>query len=286
MRRLFTAAAMLAALIAVAPAPAAAQQYPSKPIRLIVPFAAGTITDIIARMLAQPLSQARGQPIVVDNKAGGDGAVGALEAKRAAPDGHTLFLAPNSPLVVVPHLHKQPPYDGLVDFSPISFLGRTTFFIVVGPSVPAKTLPEFIAHAKANPGKLNYGTGNTTSIVSSALLAKQVGIDMLHVPYKSEPQAVTDLLSGQIHLMISSYATVAAHVQDGKLRPLVTILPQRSSLLPDVPSIVEHGMPKFPVGPWGAMVGPAGLPKAIVIERFSAGVASENALFSLPASTE
>jgi tripartite-type tricarboxylate transporter receptor subunit TctC len=244
--------------------PATAQTFPSKPIKLVVPFGAGSSTDLIARLVGQPLSQALGQPIIVENKPGADGGISGAEVKRAAPDGHTLLLATNSPLSVYPHLQKQPAYDPVADFTAISHVGYYTFFIVVHPSVPAKSVPELIAHAKANPGKLNYATGNTTALVSSALFAKLAGIDMLHVPYKTEPPAVIDLLSGQTHVMISSYSTVAAHIRDGKLRAIATTLPTRSALLPDVPSIAEAGMTDFPVTPWAGIVGPANMPKDVV----------------------
>lgn len=268
MRRWFAAGIVLAATALLATGPASAQQFPSKPIRIVVPFGGGSITDILGRVIGQELSKAVGQPVIVENKPGGDGAVGALEVIKAAPDGHTIFLSTNSPMSVVPHLHKQPLYDPLVDFTPITFLGRSTFFLVVHPSVPAKNFAELVAHAKANPKKLAYATGNTTSIVGTALIAKQGGIEMIQVPYKTEPQAITDLLSGQVQVMLSASTTVMPHIQDGKLKPIFTILPARSPLLPDVPSLVEAGLPKFPVGPWGAFVGPAKMPKD-VIERLN-----------------
>jgi tripartite-type tricarboxylate transporter receptor subunit TctC len=255
---------VLAALVLVLWSAVAAAQYPSRPIRFIVPFGAGSSTDIVARIVAQPLGTTLGQPIVVENRPGADGAIAAEQTARAAPDGHTLFLATNSPLSAAPHLKKKLPYDPLGDFTPISLVGRYTFFIVVNPAVPAKTLPDLIGYAKANPGKINYATGNTTSIVSTALFATLTGINIVHVPYKTEPPAVTDLLSGQIHLMISSYSTVAPHIREGKLRALVTTLDARSPLLPDVPAITEAGMAKFPVVPWAGMFGPAKLPQETV----------------------
>src|SRR5436305_10153883 len=210
-------------------------QYPTKPIRVLVPFGAGSSTDIVMRILAQPLSQSLGQPVVVENKPGADGAIAAAEVAKASADGYTLLLATNSPLSAAPHLRKLP-YDALTDFTPISLVGNYTFFVLVHPSVPARTLAELIAYAKANPGKLNYATGNTSGIVMTAMLASQAGMDLVHVPYKSEPPAITDLLSGNIQVMISSYATVAAHLRDGRLRALVTTLPNRSPLMPQVPA--------------------------------------------------
>ena len=242
----------------------AGAQYPSKPVRMVVPFGAGSSTDIVARIIGQPLGQALGQPIVVENKPGADGIIAAQDVVKAAADGHTIFLATNSPLSAAPHLKKNVPYHALNDFTPISFVGNYTFFIVVHPSVPAKTLAELIDFARKNPGKLNYASGNTTSIVSTAMFATLAKISMTHIPYKTEPPAITDLLSGQIHLMFSSYSTVAPHLREGKIRALVTTLPERSPLIADVPSIVEAGFPKFPIVPWAGMVGPAKMPKEVV----------------------
>jgi tripartite-type tricarboxylate transporter receptor subunit TctC len=200
---------------------------------------------------------------VVDNKPGGDGMVGAIELIRQPPDGHTLMLATNSPLSAAPHLRKKVPYDALKDFTGVSLVGNYTFFVVVHPSLPVKTLPELIALVRKNPGKLNYATGNTSSIVMTAMLASIAKLDMAHIPYKTEPPAVVDLLSGQMQLMLSSYSTVAPHVKAGKLRALVTTLPRRSPLLPDVPTIVEAGLPTFPIVPWAGMVGPAKMPRNV-----------------------
>jgi putative tricarboxylic transport membrane protein len=255
---------LLAAALCAAVSFDAAAQFPSKPIRVVVPFGAGSSTDIVMRIIAQPLGQALGQPIVVDNKPGADGVIGAVDVIKAAPDGHTLFLATNSPLSAAPHLKKNLPYHPINDFTPISFVGNYTFFIVVHPSVPAKSLAELISYARANPGKLNYASGNTTSIVTTAMFSTLAKINMQHIPYKTEPPAITDILSGQIHLMVSSYSTVAPHMQAGKLRALVTTLPERSPLMPEVPTIVEAGFPKFPIVPWAGMVGPAKMPKEVV----------------------
>ncbi len=249
------------------------QQYPSKPIRMVIGFSAGTITDILTRFISQHLSQALGVAIVVDNKPGADGSIGALDVKRAAPDGYTLMMTSNSAMSVVPHIQKQPPYDPIADFTPITFTGRTTFFIAVHPSVPAKTLTELLAHAKANPGKVTYASGNTTSIVGTALIADHAKVQMLHVPYKSEPPAINDLVSGQVNVMLAAYTSIAPHAKEGKLRVLATTLPQRSALMPDVPSVVEEGLPKQPIGAWGALVGPANLPKEIV-QRLNKEVAA------------
>lgn len=243
---------------------AAHAQYPTKPVRVIVPFAAGSSTDVVMRILAQPLQQSLGQTFVIDNRPGADGALAGDMVAKAPADGYTLLLATNSPLSAVPHLRKKPPYDALKDFAPISMAGYYTFLLAVNPAVPAKSLRELFDHARANPGKLNYATGNTSSIVMMAMMNSLAGVKMLHVPYKSEPPAIVDLISGQAHVMVSSYATVAAHLRDGRLRPLALALNKRSPLLPNVPTVAESGLPKFSITPWAGMFAPARTPKAVV----------------------
>ncbi|MBM3352182.1 MAG: tripartite tricarboxylate transporter substrate binding protein [Betaproteobacteria bacterium] len=251
---------MAAALLVAVPAFA---QYPNKSIRIVVPFGAGSATDLISRVIGSSVSAAVGQPVVIDNKAGADGAIAASEVAKAAPDGYTLLMATNSPLSVVPAMKKSPPYDPLADFTPITDVGRYTFFVVVNPSVPAKTLPELIQHAKANPGKINYATGNTTGIVSSALLASLAKIEMVHVPYKTEPQVMPDLVSGRVQMMFASSTTSMPLIREGKLRALVTTLPRRSHLLPDLPTIAEAGYPTFSIISWAGLYGPAKMPAEV-----------------------
>jgi len=255
-RTLVLAAALLVAVPAFA-------QYPNKPIRIVVPFGAGSATDLIARVLGNSVSAAVGQPVVIDNKAGADGAIAASEVAKSAPDGYTLLMATNSPLSVVPAMKKAPPYDPLADFTPITDVGRYTFFVVVNPNVPAKTLPELVQYARANPGKINYATGNTTGIVSSALLASLAKIEMVHVPYKTEPQVMPDLVSGRVQMMFASSTTSMPLIRDGKLRALVTTLPRRSHLLPDVPTIAEAGYPTFSIISWAGLYGPAKMPAEV-----------------------
>lgn len=239
-------------------------QYPNRPIRIVVPFPAGSATDTISRILGNSVSAAVGQPILVDNKAGADGAIAGAEVVKAAPDGYTLLMATNSPMSAVPAMKKVPPYDPVADFTPITDIGRYTFFIVVHPGVPAKTLPELIQYAKANPGKINYATGNTTGIVSTAFFSSLAKIEMVHVPYRGEPQAMTDMISGRVQLMFASSSTSVPQVRDAKLRALVTTLARRSHLLPDVPTIAEAGMPEFSVTSWAGLFGPAKMPKEVV----------------------
>jgi tripartite-type tricarboxylate transporter receptor subunit TctC len=258
---------ILAAMAMAVPL-AACAQYPAKPVRVIVPFPGGSATDTVTRILANAVSQSIGQPLVVENKAGADGAIAAAEVAKAQPDGYTLLMATNSPMAAVPAMKKAPPYDALADFTPITDVGRYTFFLYVHPAVPANTFAELIAYAKANPGKLNYATGNTTGIVSFAQINSLAGIDMIHVPYKGEPAGIADLVAGRVQLMLATPTTGLAQLKDGRLRALVTTLSKRSALLPEVPTIAEAGMPQFSITSWAALFGPARMPHDI-LERLN-----------------
>lgn len=241
-----------------------AQSYPNKPIRFVISFGPGSASDALARITGNELTQSLGQPIVVLPRPGADGALSAMEVKRASADGYTFLFGTNSALAVVPNIRKEPPYNVMADFTPVSFLGENSFFIAVHPSVPAKTINELIAHAKANPKALNFAAGNTYALVSTSLFATINGIELRAVPYKSEPDAIADLLSGRVQLMNGTATTIGPHVREGKLRVLATNLPERSPLMPDVPSFPEAGQGKFPIGPWFALMGPSGLPRDIV----------------------
>ncbi len=256
--------AALTALLLLPAAMAAAQSYPSKPIKFVIPFGPGSASDTLARIAGQELMTITGQPVVTIHKPGADGAISATEVKRSAPDGYTFLFGTNSPLAVVPNIRKEPPYDVMADFTPVTFIGDNTFFIVVHPSVPAKTMAELVTYAKANPNKLNYAAGNTYALVATGMIAERNGIQMQAIPYKSEPDAITDLLSGQVHLMNSTITTAGSHVKSGTLRALATTFHERSPLMPDVPSFPESGQEKLPIGPWFALLGPAGLPADIV----------------------
>jgi tripartite-type tricarboxylate transporter receptor subunit TctC len=243
---------------------AAAAQYPAKPIRVVIPFGPGSSTDVITRIIAQPVAAALGQPVLVDPKPGGDGAISGMEVAKAAPDGYTVLIGSGSPMAAVPYLRKNPPYNPVKDFTPITDIGRYTVFFYVHPSVPAHNLKEFIAYAKANPGKLAYATGNASGIVAFAQFNSLAGIEMLHVPYKSAPPAMLDLVAGRVQAMMDPPTTALAHVREGRLRALATTLTRRSPLLPEVPTVHEAGMPQFTISNWMGLVGPAGMPREIV----------------------
>ncbi len=243
---------------------AAAAQYPTRPLRVVIPFGAGSSTDAVMRVLAPALSTALGQPVVIEPRPGADGAVSAIEVARSAPDGYTLGVGSGGPLAAVPALRKNPPYDVNTDFTPVTDIGRYTVFLFVNSTVPAKTLQEFAAHVKANPGKLAYGTGNPSGIVAFAQMNALLGLDMLHVPYKSAPLVMPDLLANRVQALMDPPAVALAYVREGKLRALVTTLNRRSPLLPDVPTIHEAGVPQFTISNWMGLVGPAKMPREIV----------------------
>jgi len=248
-------------------ATAALAQYPVKPIRIVAPFPPGGALDVVGRILAPPMSQTLGQPVVIENRPGADGAIAADLVAKSAPDGYTLFLVSYTVLSALPNIRKNIPFDPLGDFNPISSVGKLSFFLAVHPSLPVTKGEEFIRYARANPGKLNYGSANATSMLGPALLASFANLDMQAVPYKGEALALNDLLSGRLQLMFIS-GTLVPHVKDGKLRALATTLDSRSPLLPEVPTMVEAGLPPFPINPWIALVAPAKTPQDIV-ERLS-----------------
>ena len=243
-------------------------QYPSKPIRIVVPFPPGGAADNATRIVSQPLSQVFSQPVIVENRAGADGAIAADVVIRSPADGYTLFFGTNTALVAVPVLRKAPPYDAREAFTPIGLVGRFLFFVFVNPSVPAKTIPEFIQYAKSNPGKLNYGTGSSTAIIATMQMMRLAGISMVHVPYKGEAAAIADLLAGHVHFAMITTASALSLAKEGRLRNLATLLPSRSSIAPEVPTLVEAGLNGVSVTPWAALLGPAKLPREIV-ERLS-----------------
>jgi tripartite-type tricarboxylate transporter receptor subunit TctC len=266
---------ILLSLAFAACATAAHAGYPDKLITMVVPFPPGGTSDALARILAKQVSVSIGKPVIVDNKPGAEGLLAAQDIAKAAPDGYRIALATNGNLSALPAMRKTPPYDPVTDFTPIADIGRYAFFLYVHPSVPAKTFREFVDYAKANPGKMTYGTGNNTGVLAFAQVKSMFGIDLLHVPYKGEPPATTDLVAGRLQAMIGTGAGLP-YANDGKLRTLVALLPTRSPLAPDVPVLREIGMGDLPVLVWAGIVGPAGMPKEIVERLNKEFVAAAN----------
>jgi tripartite-type tricarboxylate transporter receptor subunit TctC len=247
-----------------------AQPYPSKPIRLIVTFAAGGGTDLVARAVSPKLSENLGQPMVVDNRAGANGAVGADALAKAAPDGYTLCMCAAGTLAVGPHLTKQP-FDTFKDFVPVSLVAISPFVVTVHPGVKATSVSELIELAKANPGKINFGSSGIGGAphLSTELFKHMAGVDMVHVAYKGLGPAITDLLGGQIQLMFTDVGVVLPHLKAGKLRGLAISGATRSSAVPELPTVAEAGVPGYAASTWYGIFAPAGTP-APVVARISA----------------
>ena len=260
MKSLLVAAA--AALIATA-APASAQTYPNGPITLIVPFAAGSGTDAVARIVGQKLGERLKQPVVVDNKPGASAQIGAQAAAKAKPDGYTLFMTTNTSHSANPSLFQKLPYDPIADFTPIARVGELPFALVVNNDLPVKSMPEFIAHARANPNKLSYATPNSTSLVASETLKRIAGLDIVGVPYKSSPQAMTDVVTGAVQVYVTDLGSGMAMIKAGRVRTLAVTTAKPSPLLPGVPPLAE-AVPGFDLTSWNGVFGPAGLTPAIV----------------------
>lgn len=254
-------------ILALALAGGAAQaqdKYPQQTIKFVVPFTAGSATDTLARILGIRMSTTLGQSIVVENLAGGSGVIAAQNVARAAPDGYTVLITANTTHASNQSLLKNVPYDNVNDFEPITKLGNITLALVAHPSVPAGNVKELIAYAKANPGKLTFGSGSASSRISGELLKTLAGIDLLHVPYKSNPQVVTDLLGGQISLFFGDVSTALPPVQAGKLKGFAVSSLKRSSLAPDLPTLDEAGIKGYELTAWFAAFAPAKTPKPIV----------------------
>jgi tripartite-type tricarboxylate transporter receptor subunit TctC len=241
-----------------------AENYPTKPITLVSVFGPGSASDTICRVIAQPLGIALKETVIVEDRPGANGALAALFVARAAPDGHTLLMGTNSPLSAVPFLMKNVSYDPIKDFTPVSRVGSFTLLLVVNPSLPFKTVKELIDYAKANPGKLTFASANTAGIVAGETLAHWAEIDMLHVPYKSTPPAMQDVLAGRVSMMFADLTTSMPHVQSGALRAIAQTRLQRSALYPELPTLDELGVTGFDLDAWAGIVAPAKTPPAIV----------------------
>jgi tripartite-type tricarboxylate transporter receptor subunit TctC len=242
-----------------------AQDYPVRPVRVVSPFSAGGPNDIVARLIAQKLAEALGQPFVVDNRPGAGGNLGTDLAAKAAADGYTLLCAGPGSLIMNPLLYKVP-YDTARDFAPVSLVATAPNVLVVHPSVPAKTVKELIALARAQPGRLNYASAGTGSSAhfAVALFAAMAGVELAHVPYKGTGPGINDLIGGQVQLAIFSIPPVLTHVRTGKLRALAVTSKVRSPELPEVPTVDEAGVPGYEMNPWYGLLAPAGTPRAIV----------------------
>jgi tripartite-type tricarboxylate transporter receptor subunit TctC len=257
-------ARVIAALALAAFCAGAHAQYPNKPIRLVVPFPAGGAAELGARIFAQPLAQALGQPVVVEARPGGDGVIAAEAVMRAAPDGYTLLYATNTAFNWVPATRKTPPYDPVADFTPVSLIGYFGFFLFTHPSVPATSVAELLAYARARPGKLNAGTGNSTSQLLTAQLAALEKLDVVQVPYKGDAPLTIDLLGGRVQMAFATPGSALPQVKEGKLRVLAAMFPNRSPLVPEVPTAAEAGLGKLSLTPWGGVFGPARMPREAV----------------------
>jgi len=255
---------LLVAAWAVFTAAAQAETYPSRPITLIVPFGAGSGTDMISRVVGQHLSTALKQQVVVEDRPGANGAIAAAYVARSAPDGYTLLMSTNSPHSAAPFLTKNVPYDPVKDFAPLSRVGSFTLMLVVNPEIPANSVAELIAYAKANPGKLTFASGNTSGIVAGETLKHWAGIDILHVPYKSVPPALNDVLGGRVSMMFTDLTAGLPHIQAGKLRGLGVTRLARSALFPSVPTLDEAGVRGFEMDSWAGLFAPASTPPEIV----------------------
>ena len=263
MKRNFRAAALALASLAVC-ATAFAQGYPAKTVTFIVPFAAGSATDQIARALGQAMAAETKRPVVVENKPGASGFLAAQYVATAPPDGYVVLITTNTTHAANEHLYQKLPYDPVKDFIPVTLLGKGGQIMIVNPMVPANTVAEFVALAKKQPGKLTFGSGSSSSRIAGELLQQMAGIQLLHVPYKSNPLAITDLLGGQIDMMITDTATGLPQVKGGKVRALGVTAMKRSPLAPEIPTIDEAGVKGYEMGYWFAAYVPAKTPPAVV----------------------
>ncbi|MFC5605368.1 Bug family tripartite tricarboxylate transporter substrate binding protein [Variovorax soli] len=274
-RRRF-AALLAAAACALALPAAQADTFPSKPITLVVPFAAGSGTDQMARVFAQVMGEETKVPIVVDNRGGASGFIAAQYVAKAAPDGYTALITTNTTQSANEHLFKKLPYDPVKDFAPVSLLSKGYMLLLVRPDSPYKSVNDLLAAAKKSPGKLNFGSGSSSSRVASELLKQMAGVDMINVPYKSNPMAITDLIGGQVDFMFADAPTALPQVEGGKLRALAVSGTKRLASAPNLPTVDEAGVKGYDMSYWTAIYLPAGTPQPIV-QKFNAWLAKASA---------
>jgi tripartite-type tricarboxylate transporter receptor subunit TctC len=259
--------------LALVMAPAMAQTYPNKPIRILIAQAPGSATDVISRVVGNRLSEALGQPIVVEARPGAGGAVGTEAAAKSAPDGYTLFMGNNSTHGSNPAVYPKLPYDAVNDFAPISFVASVPYVLVVEPSLPVNSVQELIAFAKARPGKINYasaGNGSTHQFCAE-LLKSTAGLDLVHIPYKGSPPGIAAVLAGEVSLMFANLTDVGSQIRSGRVKPLAVTTLKRAELLPNVPTMVEAGVPDFEITSWFGLLAPAATP-APLVSRLNAEV--------------
>ncbi|HEY8336288.1 MAG TPA: tripartite tricarboxylate transporter substrate binding protein [Tardiphaga sp.] len=259
-------AAVVVAAIGIAGSAVAQSTYPNRTITLVLPFAAGSGTDTTTRLISQQLAQALGVSIVIDNKPGANGSIAATFVARAAPDGYTLFVTTNTSHSANPYLLKTMNYDPIKDFTPIARTGDLPFMLVINPDIPANSVGELIALAKKEPGKYSYASGSSSAIVSGATFANLAKLDLLHVPYKSSPPALTDVIAGRVSMMFVDVPTGLPHVNGKALKALAVTTKYRSKLLPDLPTMDEAGVKGFDITSWQGYLGPANMPKDIVLK--------------------
>jgi tripartite-type tricarboxylate transporter receptor subunit TctC len=261
--RLLRLVATIAGAVLVAGG-ALAQEYPGRAVTLVVPFAVGSGIDPTARIIADELSRSLKQPVVIEYKPGANGAIAASAVARATPDGYTIFMTTVSTHSANPNLLKSIPYDPVRDFAPLSRVGNLPFMLVVDPKMAATSVPEFVAYVKANPGRLSYASTNAVGLLAGATLKRMADLDLVHVPYRSSPQALNDVMTGRVAMMFVDFALGWPQAKAGNVRALAVTTKERSALLPDIPSMTEAGLPAFDLIPWNAIFAPAKTPKAIV----------------------
>lgn len=265
-----------AAVVAGLALPAAAQDFPAKNIKFVVPFAAGSATDALARILGEHLSRSLGKPVVIENLPGASGILAAQNVVRADADGHTLLITTNTTHGANQSLLKSVPYDAVRDFEAVGKLGTITLALTTHPSVPVKTVAELVAHAKASPGKLTFGAGSSSSRIAGEMLKSLAGLDLTYVPYRSNPQAITDLLGGQISIVFADISTTLPQVKAGKINGLAVSTAKRSPLAPDLPTMAEAGVAGYDLAAWFAAFAPAKTPRPVIEKLNQAFTAALN----------
>jgi tripartite-type tricarboxylate transporter receptor subunit TctC len=259
----FTLILMAAAAVSCSTA-LRADDFPSRPVTFTSVFGPGSASDTICRIVADPLSAALKQPVVVEDRPGADGALAALYVHHQPADGYSLLMATNSPLSADPFLLKDIAYDAVKDFAPVTRVGSFTLMLVVNPDLPIHSVQELVDYAKAHPGKLSYASGNTAGVVGGKTLANYAGVDMLHVPYKSSPPAIEDVIAGRVSMMFADFTVAMPHVSAGQVRALAVTRFKRSPLFPDLPTLDEAGIKGFNLDAWAGLVAPAGTPPGVV----------------------